>query len=1435
MKHVFFSLLSILMFHHGYSQSGIPFLTHQDNFCTAAGTFQGNWQLIGPKSFSTIVNSHNQYMGRIDPVWVDPDDSSHILAGSLSGGLFEKIPGTMTWRPLTDKLPGIGVHDIAVHKYGTQWSDAAIVISTSTEVNDPERKYGLGIYYSPDGGQHWTFDQQFYDSVGRGIPRVNRTRFMYGTDGLISIVNHKILRKSSLGNPLAAWEDITPAAMPANCDLFDLEMSPSDSNVFWVAGGNAPGATTGAALFYTLDGGDSFTNLTSSCTGATFFNLALPRNDHAFVYYYTSSTARIRHFALTGTQYVKADSTTPGQQGNWFDMSPLGTLDTVYFGRSGGADFLYSFHRGSAGTVYASTSLHVDVRYICVAPVSGHVYVGNDGGVSKSSDHGKTGTWRNLNGTGLAVSQVYGLSGVEEQPGLLFGGAQDNHTWRLENGVPSLVYTAGDGYETESFRQTIAPFNVIFFHQVGDGVSGPSATDIYRKTDGGPITDKGKNVTPDSNAVQEKFSKPIYYSGQSGRFYAAQNDLWICDNIEATNPIYVPAGLNGSSFNNGENAVSAFDVSPLDENRIYVAYNASGDWQGNQQYNKQLFYNDPQFNWQNRTPSLISNPVDSICSDYLACYQQITGVVSDPKNYNRVWITLSDRWTNFETDAGGNLKPYKESGVYYSDSAGLPGTWHNVSTGLPNFYIHCIAYQHGTDDVLYVGTDAGVFRWNHNGPNAWDGSWQCFSSGMPACVVKDLEINYCAGKLRAATYGRGFWESDLYPQTLATPRTQNTATWSSDRKEIQSFAIPSGQILTIANCTVNMAANTYIKVQPGGKLILDGATLTNSCGYMWSGIQVLGDPTKKQSPTSNQGMLIMKNGAKIENAYVAAMADEANYSAPDYTYPNGKSNGDGVDEHGGGIIQVQFSETNPDSVTNCRKGISFGPYHSPLVSGVEPANKSYIYGCVFRNTGYLNPPYQDAYSMDFISMWNVHGIGISGNKFFGPTGVNQSVSQVKAITSTDADYIVGDYCISQNLPCTDVQHTEFHDLFRGVYSVVADPGAAARLLQVSNCTFDNVRRSVYLSGHQNADVIFNTINLNQTSNDTSYGIYTNGCTFYTIEENTISGAASIRPFSYGIIINNSVSAGNVNDDNLVYKNFLNNLQYGTVSMQRNANTTTGPESGFHGLEFRCNEYHNVKYSIAAFPIPNSNQKATLKFAQGSSSDPAGNYFELNTGQYSLFKQQIPDPIYYYHNLANYNPTNYLYSHFTPSATTITTVSCPSHFGGGGGEQRMEAYSPAEAKQEIRAYLAAADSLLGFIDAGNTAQLVTLANDVNVTSADLKTNLLSAGPYLSDTVLNTSLARSNPMKNSDTKEVILNNSPVTDTVYSVLEEEKPVVAENAVVINAQEGVSERSNLLADAGGLYLQAHMALHDLRDYYEENDSVNAFYQYLVEQQRNP
>ena len=37
-----------------------------------------------------------------------------------------------------------------------------------------------------------------------------------------------------------------------------------------------------------------------------------------------------------------------------------------------------------------------------------------------------------------------------------------------------------------------------------------------------------------------------------------------------------------------------------------------------------------------------------------------------------------------------------------------------------------------------------------------------YSQGLPNAVVTDLEIQYMAGKIRASTFGRGLWESDLY-------------------------------------------------------------------------------------------------------------------------------------------------------------------------------------------------------------------------------------------------------------------------------------------------------------------------------------------------------------------------------------------------------------------------------------------------------------------------------------------------------------------------------------------------------------------------------------------------------------------------------------------------------------------------------------------------
>ena len=86
-------------------------------------------------------------------------------------------------------------------------------------------------------------------------------------------------------------------------------------------------------------------------------------------------------------------------------------------------------------------------------------------------------------------------------------------------------------------------------------------------------------------------------------------------------------------------------------------------------------------------------------------------------------------------------------------------TWQNITYNLPNVPANCLRYDIGSDTAnydMYVGTDVGVFY-----KKELDTVWQYYGMGMPNTQVSDLEIFYPTGKLRAATYGRGIWETNL--------------------------------------------------------------------------------------------------------------------------------------------------------------------------------------------------------------------------------------------------------------------------------------------------------------------------------------------------------------------------------------------------------------------------------------------------------------------------------------------------------------------------------------------------------------------------------------------------------------------------------------------------------------------------------------------------
>ena len=48
-------------------------------------------------------------------------------------------------------------------------------------------------------------------------------------------------------------------------------------------------------------------------------------------------------------------------------------------------------------------------------------------------------------------------------------------------------------------------------------------------------------------------------------------------------------------------------------------------------------------------------------------------------------------------------------------------------------------------------------------------SWIPYNTGLPNIVIDDMEIYYPTSKLRAATYARGVWETDLYTNPGAAP------------------------------------------------------------------------------------------------------------------------------------------------------------------------------------------------------------------------------------------------------------------------------------------------------------------------------------------------------------------------------------------------------------------------------------------------------------------------------------------------------------------------------------------------------------------------------------------------------------------------------------------------------------------------------------------
>ena len=225
---------------------------------------------------------------------------------------------------------------------------------------------------------------------------------------------------------------------------------------------------------------------------------------------------------------------------------------------------------------------------------------------------------------------------------------------------------------------------------------------LRRSTDGG---NNFSSIRPTQSESGEWVTPYVMHPTDPNRLIAAYENVWRSTNAGNgwTKISTIDTdGLNALAISENTNYIYTSS-----KDSLYRTTNAGGNW------------------------SLVSQALPEL---------QITYIAVHPDDPEILWVTFSG------FTAGDK--------VFRSLDGG--DTWENFSAGLPNLPANCVVHQASTDELLYVGTDMGVYY-----RDSTMSEWLPLGAGLPNVIVYELEIHYASGKLRAATHGRGIWEVDL--------------------------------------------------------------------------------------------------------------------------------------------------------------------------------------------------------------------------------------------------------------------------------------------------------------------------------------------------------------------------------------------------------------------------------------------------------------------------------------------------------------------------------------------------------------------------------------------------------------------------------------------------------------------------------------------------
>ena len=713
--------------------------------------------------------------GRVTAIDVVLDQPDIIYAGTASGGVWKTTGGGQTWFPIFEDEATASVGALTIDQSNPS------VIWVGTGEGNPRNSLngGKGVYKSLDGGRSW---QLMGLEDTRNIHRI-----------LVDPNDSNTVYVGAIGSPWGAhpergvfkttdggktWSHILKTN--EHSGVADMVMDPTNPNKiivamwehfrepwFFKSGGQ------GSGLFITYDGGAHWTQITD--------NDGLPKGELGRIGLAIAPSNPDRIYALVEAKknglYVSDDGGESWRMIN--DKNDIGNRPFYY------SDIFVdpqNQHKVYSVFTYVNISIdggknfeelmpaygvnngvHPDHHAWWIHPKNGKFMLdGNDGGLNLTRDGGKT--WRFMGN--IPVGQFYHIAADMELPYNVYGGMQDNGSWR----GPAYVW------KRQGIRNS-------YWQEISFG-------------DGFDVVPDPENSRFGWSMSQEGYVSR--YDHQTGNNYS----------VRPTHPD--PKVRLRFNWN------SAININPIDPNTLYF---------GSQFVHKST---DKGLTWRVISPDLTTNNPEKqqqnesggLTMDATGAENHTTILVIEPSPLNPeiLWVGTDDGRVHLSQNGGeswksleNNIKGLPEEswitqikasnkkagtallvandyrrlndGVYVYKTTDYGKSWRAiVSDKDVGSFALSIVEDPITDQLLFLGTDDGLYYTLNQGEQ-----WTKWTHSFPTVPVSDLLIHPREHDLVIGTFGRSIWILDDIRPLRAIAMDQNQL-----NKALNLFEPPQG-------------------------------------------------------------------------------------------------------------------------------------------------------------------------------------------------------------------------------------------------------------------------------------------------------------------------------------------------------------------------------------------------------------------------------------------------------------------------------------------------------------------------------------------------------------------------------------------------------------------------------------------------------------------